>query len=251
MTRFRAAAAYLAASGAIAIAVFVAIYFLWYPGALFGKAGGRELFLLIAGVDLVIGPVLVFIVFVPGKKGLVFDLAVIAFLQSAALTYGIYVLFESRPVYLVFVKDRFELVRANDVPEEELRGAAGGPYASLPLTGPRIVGARLPTDPDEQFRMMMSALSGLDVQHKPRYYVDYAGVRPEVLRRAAPLARLRELNPDRSADVDRLVAKAGRPETGLRFLPLRAGRHGDLAVILDAAQGDVLELAQLRPWEFR
>jgi hypothetical protein len=251
MTRYRAAGYYLLGSLIVATAVFLPIYFLWYPWALFEKAGGRELFQLIVAVDLVVGPLLVFIVFVPGKKGLAFDLVSIAVLQSAALAYGIFVLFESRPVYIVFVKDRFELVRANDIPEQELEKPESGTYASLPRLGPRIIGARIPTDPDEQFRMMMSALDGLDIQSFPKYYIPYGDVRAQVMARAEPLSRLRELNGQRIAEIDRLVAKLGRAEGGLRFLPMRAGPRVDVTVIVDAASGDLLDIAALRPWEYK
>jgi len=250
MTRYRAAALYLLASCLVATAVFLPIYFLWYPGALFEQAGGRDLFLLIVSVDLTIGPVLIFIVFVPGKKGLAFDLATIAFLQSAALAGGIFVLFQSRPAYIVFVKDRFELVRANEIADAELGKATPGPYARLPWTGPRIVGARVPTNPDEQFKLMMSALGGTDVQHLPRLYVDYADVSAEVRSLALPFARLRELNPQSTAAIDRLVAKFGRPEDEMRFLPMRAGL-ADVTVVVDASQGNVLGIAALRPWEYK
>lgn len=253
MNRFRAAAYHLAGTCVVATAVFLPIYFFWYPGALFDQAGGRALFRLIVGVHLVVGPLLVFIVFVPGKKGLVFDLVTIAVIQAAALSYGVYVLFESRPAYIVFVKDRFELVRANDLDDEELEKARPGPYATLPWTGPRLVGAPIPKDPDEQFRLMMSAMKGTDIQHFPRYYTDYGKVTAQVLARASPLARLRELNPnpDRQAGIDRLVAKLGRPEAALRFLPMRVGKHADLAVVVDAESAAVLSIAAFRPWEFQ
>lgn len=251
MTRYRAVAYFLLASFIVATAVFLPIYFFWYPWALFDRAGGRELFQLIVGVNLVVGPLLVFIVFVPGKKGLAFDLVSIAVLQSAALAFGIYVLFESRPAYIVFVKDRFELVRANDIPEEELEKPESGPYAKLPRLGPRIIGARIPTDPDEKFRMMMSALGGLDVQSYPRYYVPYGEVRAQVIARAAPLSRLRELNGQRLAEIDRLAARLGRAEGELRFVPMRAGPHADVSVVVDAASGELLDIVSLRPWEYK
>ncbi|MCH8150563.1 MAG: hypothetical protein IH987_21735, partial [Planctomycetes bacterium] len=40
--------------------------------------------------------------------------------QLAALLYGLYVLWLARPVFLVFVVDRFNLVFANQVPQSEL-----------------------------------------------------------------------------------------------------------------------------------
>src|SRR5471032_481619 len=109
----RAALLHRALSAAIAALVFLPIYFYWYPDVLFESAGGRDLFLLIVSVDVTIGPLITLIIFVPRKWGLMFDLVVIAILQSTALSYGVWVLFESRPVFVAYVVDRFELVRAN------------------------------------------------------------------------------------------------------------------------------------------
>lgn len=252
MNRYRAAAIHLALSGLVAASVFLINRFLWYPDALFDRAGGRALFFLIAGVDVSIGPLITLIVFVPGKKGLAFDLVTIAILQLAALAYGTWVFFESRPAYIVFVKDRFELVRANEIADKDLDKAQSRAYADLPWTGPRTVGARIPKDPDEQFNLMMSAVGGgADIQAFPKYYVGYDEVRGEVLSRAAPFARLRELNPRSAIEIDRLVATLGRPEAQLRFLPLRAGPEVDLTVVVDATRADILNISALRPWEFK
>jgi hypothetical protein len=98
---------------------------------------------------------------------------------------------------------------------------------------------------------MMSAMNGADIQTFPRYYTAYDEVTAQVLSRAAPLARLRELNPDRQADIDRLVARLGRPEAGLRFLPMRAGKRADVTVVVDAGNAAVLSIAAFRPWEYK
>ena len=166
--RVRAALIHLTLSAAVAAAVFLPIYFFWYPDVLFESAGGRDLFFLIVGVDVSLGPLITLIIFKPGKKGLVFDLIVIGLMQTAALTYGVYVLFESRPVYLAFVKDRFEIVRANGFPPGELEKAHAQGYDQLAWTGPKLVGVKLPTDPDEQFKLMISGFAGVDAQYYPR-----------------------------------------------------------------------------------
>ena len=82
MNRFTAALVHLSLSALVAAAAFTIIYFLWFPGALFGAAGGLKLFALIVGVDVALGPLLTLVVFVPGKKGLKFDLTVIALRAS-------------------------------------------------------------------------------------------------------------------------------------------------------------------------
>ena len=243
--RYRAAAAHFGVVAAIALALFILIYFVWYPKGLFASAGGRGLFVLIALTNLVVGPVLTFVVYKPGKKGLAFDLWVIAILQVAALGYGLYVLQGARPVYLVFVKDRFELVRANELPPQNLAG--GSAYAELPLDGPRIVGARLPGDPAGRARIIDAIAVGIDLHHFPQHYVDYASVRDEARARATTIARLRELNPGAARDIDGLVAASGLPEAKLGVLPVRAGKI-DLAAIIELQGAELVTIVALRPW---
>ena len=245
--RVRAALIHLAISAAVAGAVFLPIYFFWYPDVLFESAGGRDLFFLIVGVDVTLGPLITLIIFKPGKWGLKFDLVVIGIVQTAALSYGVYVLFESRPVYIAFVKDRYEIVRANGFPEGELEKAHAKGYDRLPWTGPTLVGVKLPTDPDERFKLMVSGMSGVDAQYYPRYYVPYAQVREEVVKAARPLATLRRRNPQRAGEIAQVLAALGRKEDDVRFAPMRAGKN-DLAVFVDAKSGEILKITSLFPW---
>ena len=142
--RIRAALVYLGASALVAAVVFVSVFFLWYPGPFFAAAGGLDLLKVIVMVDVTLGPLVVLVIYKPGKWGLRFDLITLAVLQACALAYGVHVLFEARPAYIAFVKDRFELARANGFPAGELEKARD--YASLPITGPKWVGVRLPGD---------------------------------------------------------------------------------------------------------
>ena len=247
MSRFQAAAIHLGISATIATLVFLPIYFFWYPGDLFDSAGGRDLFLIMLGVDVTIGPLVTLIVFVQGKKGLVFDLWVIGLVQASFLAYGVYTLAESRPVYVAFVKDRFELVRANQVPDSALGAAHMDRYRDLPWSGPRLVGVRFPTDPDEKFKIMVSGLAGVDIQSYPQYHVPYETERKDVLAKAAPIAKLAKFN--KGIDIAAVAKGVGRAEADVRFLPLRAGKV-DLTVLLDATTADVLRLAAIKPWEY-
>jgi hypothetical protein len=215
---------------------------------MFDLAGGRDLFVLIAAVDVTVGPLITLIVYVPGKRGLKFDLVVIALAQLGALAYGAYVLFESRPVWIVYVKDRYELVRANQIADAE-RAKAKPPFDALSFTGPRLAGARLPTDPNEQLRIAISAAAGFDVQTYPQYLIPYDEVRGQAMAHAQPISALRRLNPGRVAEVDALPTRLGRPESRLGFLPMRAGKV-DLTVLVDRTNGDYLGNFGLRPWEY-
>ena len=243
--RIRAALVYLAASAIIATIVFTTVFFLWYPGPFFGAAGGFELLKVIVCVDVMLGPLCVLVIYKPGKWGLKFDLVTLALLQLCALSYGVYVLFEARPAYVAFVKDRFEIARANAFPEGEL--AKGGSYANLSRTGPRWVGVKLPTDAEEAYRLMVSGINGVDAQYYPRYYVPYETVKRDVIAHVQPIDLLRQRNPGDIPQVDALVAKTGKPETAIGFVPIRAGKS-DLSAIVDRATGEILRVSGIPPW---
>ena len=136
--RAYAAGLHLLISAAVAGLAAVLVFFVWYPGAFRHMAGGRDLFLLVTAVDVVIGPVLTFAVFnrAKGKRHLSRDLAVIALLQIAALVYGLHTVYIARPVAMVFEVERFRLVSANDVLVEELPKALPE-FRELSLTGPQ------------------------------------------------------------------------------------------------------------------
>lgn len=248
MNRYQASLTHFAISLAVAGLVYVAVRALWYPGPLFEIADGLGLLLLIICVEVTLGPLITLIVFRPGKWGLKFDLTVIGVLQASALVYGLYAIAESRPVFVTFVKDRFELVRAGELDDSDLARAVP-PFNSASFFGYRVAGAKIPKDPTEQWKLMDSAiLAGKDIQYFPRFYVPYADVAAEAGRRAAPMARLRELNPGRVAEVDKVVRGAG-PEAGFGFLPMRAGEH-DMSVVVEKATGRIVALLPLRPWEY-
>jgi hypothetical protein len=246
--RLRAGLIHLCLSAFIAGSVFLPIYFFWFPDVLYESAGGRDLFLLIVSVDVTLGPLITTIVYVPGKRGLKFDLVVIGTLQLAALAYGVYTLFEARPVYLIFVKDRFELVRANEYPAGQLENAPNG-YGSLSFTGPRLIAAKIPPNltANQQFDLIMSGIAGVDIHLMPRYYVPYDEVRTLAREKAEPLQKLRERNPGHEGEVDALVKSVGRREEEVRFLPMRAGKT-DLTIVIDANTGEILKISSLKPW---
>jgi hypothetical protein len=247
MNRYRASAIHLGISATIATLVFAAIYFVWYPGALFGAAGGRDLLLMVLAIDVTVGPMVTLIIFVPGKKGLVFDLWVIGILQASFLSYGVWTIAEARPVYMAFVKDRFELAHANQIPDSVLVQAGMNRYLDLPWLGPKFVGVRFPTDADEKFKLMVSGMAGVDIHCYPQYQVPYEQVTKEVIERSIRLQNLASFN--KGLSVQELAQRLGRKEDEVRYLPLRAGKV-DLTVLIDGKTAAVLKVVNLKPWEF-
>ena len=243
MSRWKAVSVHLGISAAVACAVLGGMLAAWYPPPFFEAAGGSHLLFILVGVDVTLGPAITLIIFDLGKKSLKelkFDLAAIATLQLAALLYGGYVMFQARPVYIVFVKDRFELATAADIDPEELAKVTRPEFRSLPLTGPRLVGARPPTDEKERERILFaSVFGGTDLHSFPQYYVSYEEIAAEAAAKGLTLAQARAVEPEGAAAVADHLAAEGRSEGEVRYLLVRARRTW-LAAVVDAKSGAVL-----------
>lgn len=243
MSRWKAAGIYLAVSAAVAASVLGLMLLVWYPLPFFYAAGGGHLLLILAGVDVALGPLITLIVFDLKKKSLStlkFDLAVVAALQLAALGYGIHVVFQVRPVYVVFVKDRFELVTAVEIHPGELAKVARAEFRDLPLTRPKLAGALPPADKNERDRILFAAvLGGMDLHNFPQLYVPYGQLAKDAAAAGLTLAKAREVEPEAAAAIADYLADSGHSEADVRYLPLRARRTW-LAAVVDAKTGAVL-----------
>lgn len=248
MSRWQAGGAHLLLSAAVGAAVLAAMILVWYPPPFFEAAGGNNLVLLMVGIDVALGPLLTLAVFNPAKGAakLRADLAVIGFVQVAALAYGMHVMYVARPAWLVFAVDRFDLVMSNQLADGELAKAAP-PWNVRPWGKPPTVGAKVPEDPKLREESLYLALAGIDLTQQPRFFVPYEAVAAEAGRRAKPLAELRALNPQEQRAIDDIVARSGRAEADLGFLPAK-GPQRDFVVVVERAGGAIVRRAMLRPW---
>ena len=245
--RWTAFGLHLAISALFAATVVALVVLLWYPPPYFGAMGGETLLRLLIGVDVVLGPLFTLIVFDTAKPGLKYDLAAIATLQLAALAYGGYVMFDARPVYNVFVKDRFETVAANALDAASV-ARAPAPFREVPLAGPRVVAAKLPADMSEQLVLSFLATNGgPDTSALPHLYVPYADEAKQAARAARSLVGLARQGKESSLAVNAFIAAHGNGGRNLGYLPAKA-RNRDFAVVVDRKTGEVVGYLSLYPW---
>ena len=230
--RWQAAGVQLAASTLLSLCVLAVMLALWYPDPLFRAAGADRLFLLIAAANFALGPLLIFLVFKPGKAGLKLDLAVLTCVQLGAFAYGCYIAYASRPAFIVFVKDRFEMAGAAELDPAELAAARFPQFRQAPLNGPLLAFADFDVSVEDRQKLVTAALAGLDMQNFPRYWVPYAGRRNEVLAKALAPGKLREVDAQTAKVVDAWLAASGTKESDVRYLALRA-RRAWVAVLID------------------
>jgi hypothetical protein len=249
MSRLKASAIHLTISAIIASAVLALMLLVWYPYPLFAAVGGQQVLIILLGVDVVLGPLVTLMIFNTKKsrRALRFDLSVIAILQASALIYGMSIVFQARPVYVVFSQGSFDLVTAHMLSNEDLARVKNPEYRSLPLTGPVYVYSEMPTDINERNEVVLSALAGKDLAQFPQYYKPFDKYSGAAGAASRTLSQLREFNPERSTEIDEMVRNSGRTEAVLGYLPLRA-KHQHLAVVVDKNNGHIIRILRMNPW---
>jgi hypothetical protein len=241
--RLKAAGIHLAISLLIAAIAALLVFLVWYPYPYREISGGRELFMLVISVDVILGPLLTLAVFNLKKplKELKRDIFIIALLQLAALVYGLWTVAVARPVHLVFEIDRFRVVHAIDVPDE-LLDKAPPPFDRLPLAGPALVSVRDFKDSKESFEATMVALQGVALGARPDFWQSYELAKPQVLASMRPLDELKSRFPAQSATIDQALKSAGKPpgaNAAMGYVPM-VGRNTFWTVLLDANTAEVI-----------
>ncbi len=237
MTRWRAFGIHLGISLVIFAVLAYLLLFVWYPGFYYHTDGGIQGMRIVILVDLVMGPLLTLVVYRHGKPGLVFDLSVIAVLQSAALAAGVTIVYSERPLALVYNDGRLFTVSADDYKEV---GVAVPDLSRFPGPTPKQLAVQLPQDPEAEIELR----SRLYEKGRPlRTWVE--GYRPLtanldlLLERAFDADYVHARDPDRV--LERWLAASGRDPGSLAFLPF-AARYRYVFAILDRQTGALLDV---------
>ena len=145
MNRYQAFGIHFGISLMIFIGLVAMVLFVWYPGVLREvDSSWQQALIMIAGVDLVLGPLLTLIVFNPAKKSLKMDLSIIAVAQIAALVAGTYTVHQARPVALIvsFPPIGFKVVSANMLQSSALDKVEAAKQLTFYYSGPELFGPK-------------------------------------------------------------------------------------------------------------
>lgn len=238
--RLRASGIHLSISLVVAALAALLVFGIWYPYPYREISGGRELFLIVVAVDVILGPLITLAVFNRSKPRaeLRRDLAMVGLIQLLALGYGLWTVAVARPVHLVFEYDRFRVVHAVDIPVELMDRVPAGVDA-LPWMGPSVLALRPFRDGNEQGAATLAALQGLHLSARPDLWQPYPLARQRVLEAAKPVVVLKQRFAERATEIDAAVARTGRQPETLVYLPL-VGRKSFWTVLLDPATAEVL-----------
>jgi len=237
--RFRLTAfgLHLAGSACALTLILGGLYLGWYRGPGWYLSGVARVVLILAVVDVALGPTLTLIIANPAKsrRELTRDIGVIVIVQIAALVYGTLTLWGGRPLYYTFSADRLEMVQASDIkpPEAALARQQNPTLAPHWYSLPRWVWAPLPDDPDAAMKIVNSTImGGQDVIDMPRYFKPWSAGLVELRRKLTKIEDMKQLSVQQKQTVKARMAAAGL-DPGQRNALLMWGDVRKLVVVFD------------------
>ena len=225
----------------VAIILLAGIFFIWYPSPLAKAVGVTHIFLMLIAIDLIVGPILGLLVYKEGKKSLKFDLTVIILLQISALSYGMYSIAQGRPAWLVYNVDRFELIRNNELFNQNINQVKVL-YRYPSWFGPQFAATKFASDIKQRNQETFSDIfDGISIAQRPERYVELNKAKKQMRQREQKLELLQQYN--NKTDVEKILAKYPQATA---FLPMKASAV-DMTVLIDQ-KANVVKIVDLRPW---
>lgn len=220
------------------------VIFFFFPTLFISVTDFKEVAMIILSVDLILGPLLTFVVFQPKKKSLRFDLSVIAAIQIVALAYGVYSLYQIHPVYITFNIDRFTLISAQDAKPEK---SQYDEFRVSKFTAGKLAFAKMPEDIEKRNEVALTAgLGGGDLDQRVEYYEPYKSNIAEVIAKS--------LDPKDIFKTDKAKEKAKEFLSTYQnsldlfaFLPVNSSKK-DAIVIINKETGNPVATLAIDPW---
>jgi hypothetical protein len=239
--RIKAFLYHLIGSMILAACALALVFLIWYPAPLAQASGVTNIFLLILGIDVIIGPILTLLVYKVGKKTLKFDLTTIIVLQLAMFSYGLHTVAIGRPAWLVFSIDQFYAVRPADV----VTGNESPLFSNaqeIPWFGPHWVTVHLPDDKKARRKLVMQTLNtGRGIFMNPTLYRPLETNAKNIQLKAQPLSTLQQFNSPNA--IKSTLAKFNN--RAVSWLPLWSNPQS-MTVLLDK-NGHVVSIVDLNP----
>lgn len=223
---------HLLVSFIVALVSIFLVFWLWYPSPLDKALGVANIFLLLLCIDVIVGPLLTLMVAKQGKRTLKIDLLTIGVIQLAALIYGLNIVAQGRPVWIVYDSGRFEVVQAYEAVIDPTEKSAS--IFHLGLMGP-VWGAVSDSIP--------KSVGKGEAYYQAEFLQDYNdAIAAKVGEGVLPLAVLNRFN-----DLERVDSILRLYPDANGFVPV-AAREKSLSVLISKRSGYPLAIVDLSPW---
>jgi len=232
-------------SQTIIILFLVFAYFLWFPHSFIQLGGFSKTAFMLIFADLILGPLLVFIIFKEGKKYLKFDINVLLAIQIGAFAFGAYSLFLKHPAYAVFAGDRFSLTNVSAIyPQQSFISGIKTHFFS----SPKFVVASLPKDTKAQSDLILNIVlnQAPDIDKRPAHYepLEYEKFKT-LLSKSIPIKHLLQNNHKKFVD---FYDKHGGKPSDYAYFPLTGNNKKSVIWVFDRNSLEPIGIVDSDPW---
>jgi len=242
--RFKASFLHLLLSAITISLTFLIIVLLWFPAPFLELTNFKDIATIVITVDLILGPLLTFVVFNPKKKSLKKDLAFIVSIQIFALFYGVYTLFLIHPLYITFHGNAFNIVIAKQANPKESK------YDELKiskLSKPTL--AYMETTKKTRDKLFASTINGgKDIEAHTEFYKPYEEHLETILKNSLDTVKLfdkKNLTPSS----EKFLKLYNHTKDNYAYLPL-IGTSSNAIIVLDKNTAEVITAINTDPWKF-
>ncbi len=240
--KLKASFIHLALSAIIISALMSLVILFWFPSIFLGITNFKEVALILVIIDLILGPLLTFVVFNPNKKSLKFDLSVIVSIQFAALTYGLYMLYLSHPLYITYYENSFNIITAKQASPEKAK------YNDLKISkfsSPTLAYLDI-ADNETKDQLFNEMLNGdADIEARAEYYKPYKNHLDTIMANSLD-ADLIFSEEDKATKT--FVKKFGNIND-FAYFPI-VSTTNDAIIVLDKKSGKTVTTIKANPWKF-
>ena len=197
-------------------------------------------------VDLILGPLLVFIVFKEGKKYLNFDINVLLGIQIIAFIFGAYSLFLKHPAYAVFTGDRFTLTNVSEIyPYQPWYKDFG----RLFLSSPALVIAKLPDDEQQKSNLILDIVLNQqpDIDKRPQYYHSFNAHRETIFSKSISANNLFS-NPAAKQKLQQFMTQQKGKIADYAFFPLQGNDKKHVIWVFNRQTTLPVGIIESDPW---
>ncbi len=245
LSKFQAFGIHLGISLLVFFVFLYLLFFHWYPGFFYHTDGGWEGIRIVAGVDLVLGPLLTLIVYKPGKPKLKLDLSIIAAIQIACLAVGVSIVYKERPLAIVFSKNQFYTLNMNYYKAFEVDISS---LEKISGPTPKQVYVEYPTDPTEIAVLEALSFLGGPLYVRTEHYLNYQPHIPNILKEGLSYAEIKE---QRSQDdlnkLEKWKNKHPKLFEIVSFIPVEAKYQNGYIIMRE--NGELIDFININPLE--
>ena len=241
--KLRAALIHVGISAALFLVFLYLILVEWYPPPFFTTDGGWNGVVIMALVDIVLGPTLTFIIFNPRKsrKEILFDLSMVALVQLGALAWGGYTVYNQRPVAVIEWEGVLKPLTAEPLYVQDKTLADLQQFG----VGPRPVIRAEPPKTKDEIGTMMGLAFNKDIGETQQFWMfrSFKGSLVEVKKKTLDITAVTTANAEIRSELDKFLQQnSGKKAEDFLYLKF-AGRYKDAIFVFNAAGDQVGAIA--------